>query len=557
METIKVFKEGQQKIVDLLEKTLMFLEDGNKFGVNIEESLINKVKRGISETADEKLKVVLIGGFSEGKTSIAVAWAEDYDKSKMKISHSESSDEIVHFTVGDILLIDTPGLFGSKENSDNEKYKDITKKYVSEAHLVLYVMNPNNPIKESHKEELRWLLKDLNILDRTIFVIGRFDEEVDIEDEDDYRKGLEIKRKNIIGRLRDFEILEADQDIIIVGVSSNPFEKGLEYWLDNLEEFKKLSHIELLQEATTNKIEASGSKNELIVATQKSIVSDVLIRELPKAHERVEKAYKECKQLGELSEDMRIELDKTNKRINNARINLKEYILDLFTDLILQAKGTSIETFDEFFQRNIGSEGIVLENRIKNEFERQLGGALQEIHQLQVSYNAGVEHYQSVLGEMAFKGVKVGGAFLKNGSIKVTNTVILASRDFFKLPLKFHPWGAVKLAKGINNALPIIGDIIGIGLDIWEMYSERQKQLEFNKGIGNVVAKFEDQRKELIGLVDNYDEFIKMFFNSYLDLKSRVDILNNELDSKKKQKEEFAIWRETGETIEVQFKEMT
>ena len=55
------------------------------------------------------------------------------------------------------VLIDTPGLFGFKEqfNADinaMEKYKDITRKYVSEAHLVLYVMNSTNPIKDSHKD---------------------------------------------------------------------------------------------------------------------------------------------------------------------------------------------------------------------------------------------------------------------------------------------------------------------------------------------------------------------------------------------------------------------
>ena len=556
MKTIKVFKSRQQKVIDLLEKTLEFLEEGNKFGVKIDDNLIEKVRIGISDAENEKLKVALIGGFSEGKTSIAAAWAEDYDKSIMKISHSESSDKIECFTIGDIILIDTPGLFGSKENDNFEKYKDITKKYVSEAHIVLYVMNPNNPIKDSNKTDLQWLFKDLNILDRTIFVIGRFDEEVDIEDEDDYLKGLEIKKKNIVGRLRDFDILEDDKNIIIVGVSSDPFQKGLKYWLDNLEEFRKLSHIELLQEATTKKIEASGSKKDLIVSTQKSIVSDVLIRELPIANERVNKAYMESMQLGELSEDMQVELDKTNKRINNARINLKEYVLDFFTDLILQAKGTSLDTFDEFFQRNIGSEGIILENRIKNEFERQLGGALQEINQLQTSYNTGVNHYQSVLGEMAFKGIKMGGTFLKNGSIKVTNTAILASRDFFKLPIKFKPWGAVKLAKGINNALPIIGDIIGIGFDVWEMYSEKQKQIEFKKVIDDVVKKFEAQRKELLDFVDNHDDFINMFFGSYLDLKSRIDLLKSELELKKKQKKEFVIWRQAGETIEVEFEQL-
>ena len=324
MDTIKAFKKGQKKVVDLLEKTLVFLDDGHKFGVKIDESIIEKVNNGITDTGDEKLKVALIGGFSEGKTSIAAAWSEVYDKSTMKISHSESTDEIVCFTVGDILLIDTPGLFGSKENNNHDKYKDITKKYISEAHLILYVMNPNNPIKDSHKNDLRWLFNDLDVLNRTIFVIGRFDEEVDVEDEEDYRQGLEIKRKNIIGRLRDFEILDKDKEVVIVGVSSNPFEKGLDYWVNNLEEFKKLSHIELLQEATTNKIEASGGKNDFIVSTQKSIMSDVLIRELPIVHERFEKTHAECIQLGELSKDMQYELQKTNKRIEQNRSAMGE-----------------------------------------------------------------------------------------------------------------------------------------------------------------------------------------------------------------------------------------
>jgi hypothetical protein len=45
------------------------------------------------------------------------------------------------------------GLFGFKEQENDdthaiEKYKDITKKYVSEAHLVLYVMNPTNQLRK-------------------------------------------------------------------------------------------------------------------------------------------------------------------------------------------------------------------------------------------------------------------------------------------------------------------------------------------------------------------------------------------------------------------------
>ncbi|MGV8268407.1 LeoA/HP0731 family dynamin-like GTPase, partial [Pseudomonas aeruginosa] len=81
-----------------------------------------------------------------------------------------------------------------QENAETqtiEKYKDITKKYVSEAHLVLYVMNSTNPIKESHKEDLTWLFRTLDLLPRTVFVLSRFDEVADVEDEQDYQANLQ------------------------------------------------------------------------------------------------------------------------------------------------------------------------------------------------------------------------------------------------------------------------------------------------------------------------------------------------------------------------------
>ncbi|GAA9615649.1 hypothetical protein HpVa114_07780 [Helicobacter pylori] len=126
----------------------------------------------------------------------------------MKIDHQESSDAVKIYDIdNEIELVDTPGLFGFKEkiadSGEIERYKDITKKYVSEAHLILYVLNPSNPIKESHKDDLNWLFRTLNLLSRTIFVISRFDEEADIEDEEDYNKRFKTKKENIQNRLND------------------------------------------------------------------------------------------------------------------------------------------------------------------------------------------------------------------------------------------------------------------------------------------------------------------------------------------------------------------
>ena len=184
--TIDAFKASQEHNKQMLEKLRLFVEKGRGFGLTPDQGLMDKLSTAMRSVDDGILKVALIGGFSEGKTSIASAWLERLDQS-MNISQQESSNEVKIYHVGkDIELIDTPGLFGFKEQENSigeiEKYKEITRKYVSEAHLVLYVMNSANPIKESHKDDLNWLFRDLNLLSRTVFVLSRFHEVADIED---------------------------------------------------------------------------------------------------------------------------------------------------------------------------------------------------------------------------------------------------------------------------------------------------------------------------------------------------------------------------------------
>ena len=187
--TVEIFKEKQEKSLSILQKIASFLNQGEELGIGSNSDLIGKLQVAINSIKDDKLKIALIGGFSEGKTSIVAAWLNKLDKSSMKISHQESSNEVKIYQIDDELtLIDTPGLFGFKEkqNPDTnqiEKYKDITKKFVSEAHLVIYVMNSTNPIKESHKDDLIWLFRDLDLLPRTVFVLSRFDEVADVADE--------------------------------------------------------------------------------------------------------------------------------------------------------------------------------------------------------------------------------------------------------------------------------------------------------------------------------------------------------------------------------------
>jgi GTPase SAR1 family protein len=550
METVKEFKKQQTETVEVLKKLLNFLQDGEQYGVEIDPKFKEKLETGIKTTSEDKLKVALIGGFSEGKTSIAAAWAEKYDRATMKINQQESTDDVAVYSMDEFDLIDTPGLFGFKENANKEKYKEITKKKISEAHLILYVMNPNNPIKESHKEELTWLFKDLNLLPRTVFVLSRFDEEADIENEDDYQRKLDIKKENIIGRLKDFGLISND-DISIVAVSANPFDEGIEHWLSNMAEFKKLSHIGSLQNATTAKIKAAGTHAALIEASKKSIVSDILRRELPVAIERDEKTAIECERFSIVCADMEKGLKKNNSNLNEIRIALREYIMDLFTNLILQVNGLSPDTIGEFFERNIGDEGIVLDTKIKNEFERQIGSSYREINRMQVSLDADIQQYNNVIGKMAVGGLKSGGKFLASGGIKVTGEGVKAVRDFIMPAFKFKPWGAIKLAGNISAALPFLGQGIGIAVDLWDIFNQSQKEKEFRNVLDDMVEKFNQQRKAYLEFIDDTNRFMQECFPDYIELKKRLEELHSLMQEKKLQSENFKKWREQGERIAI------
>lgn len=145
-ETLKQFKEIQKRNQENLEKLLDFVKAGEKYGIEIEESFKAKINSITQSAADQKLRVALVGDFSEGKTSIAAAWIDRLDKS-MKIDHQESSDAVKIYDIdNEMELVDTPGLYGFKQKEHDsgkiERYKDITKKYVSEAHLILYALDP-------------------------------------------------------------------------------------------------------------------------------------------------------------------------------------------------------------------------------------------------------------------------------------------------------------------------------------------------------------------------------------------------------------------------------
>lgn len=563
--TLGAFKAQQSKSLEILKKLGDFLQMGAQVGVPIDPSLQQKLDTAVKTVAGEKLKVALVGGFSDGKTSIAAAWMEKLDKSTMNISHQESSNEVRIYDVGqDFVLIDTPGLFGFKEqvNAEThalEKYKDITKKYVSEAHLILYVMDPTNPIKQSHQDDLMWLFRTLNLLPRTVFVLSRFDEVADVEDERQYQQNLAVKQDNVRSRLTELIKLQDDEaaQLSIVGVAANPFDLGTEHWLSNLDQFKALSHIASLQSATSQKIAANGGAPAIVDETKKSVIRDVLSKQLPVAIRNDERIAAEVDKLESMSVRLQKQMLGAKSQIVDARVSLRDFVIAYFADLILQAKGVNMDTFSDFFEREVGSNGIMVSTRLQNEFERQLKSVTQEISNMKIGFDAEVNHFNSTVTQFGKQGVD----YLVKSKV-INNTTVLATRDgivtaakYIGLDLgkmlKFKPWGATNLAKGVNGALAVVG----LALEAWDSWEQAKRREEFQKAMAKMVENFEKQREELVELIDG-PRFVEQFFAAFLELKDDVDNVQKNVEQQRVQRQRFQEWRAMGEAIDVQFTEV-
>lgn len=563
--TLSIFKEQQTKILNVLKKLSDFIQKGQDFGLNVDTHLLKKLKDAIHVTDTGMLKVALIGGFSEGKTSIAAAWLERLDKS-MNISQQESSNEVKIYNVDNkIQLVDTPGLFGFKEQHNSsgeiEKYKDLTKKYVSEAHLVLYVMNASNPIKDSHTEDLQWLFRELNLLPRTVFVLSRFDEVVDIEDDWSYRQMLETKKDNVSSRLKQIlQLNDVETDNLkIVAVSANPFGKGTDYWLSHLEEFKKISRISTLQDATSKTIEENGSNQDIILQTQKSMLTDVLNKQLPVVHCNQQIIDEELVNLSNFSEQLNQQLTPLELNIDNARGELIRFVREYFGDLVVQLNNTDLSTFQDFYDRAIGKDGMFIEATLNERFLTYTQSIELSVNSIQLKLDAEIASFQNKLGASSAI-LSQGLSFLSKQ--KVSNTQILAGRDSLQTVaktlgvdlgkyLKFKPWGATNLATKLNAVFAVVG----LAMEAFDSYKKAQEEEKFQELKQEIKTNLEEQ---CAGLLNNLSskEYINSLFPTYQKIKADLRAIQEAKEDTQNRKQRFDDWVQEGNVIDVEFREL-
>ncbi len=243
------------------------------------------------------------------------------------------------------------------------------------------------------------------------------------------------------------------------------------------------------------------------------------------------------------------EIQNLKGEISQARTNLKEFITRYFSDLIRQVAGTSLETFNDFLKREIGNEGINIDTRVQNALERETQGILNEIVKIETSFNADMslfEKYAGTLGKIGNELLTKSG-FINATNIKLARDAIAAVGKFVGIDLafKFKPWGAVKLASNLNKALPFIG----IAFEAWDSWNKYQKEQKLEEAKEKMVSNFDNQKKEILDLINDETSFKQTCFPSIFDLEKSLQEIKEAIEKTQEYDQEFEKWIKAGEDL--------
>lgn len=250
-------------------------------------------------------------------------------------------------------------------------------------------------------------------------------------------------------------------------------------------------------------------------------------------------------------------MGKLEENISEVRRSLRNFATNYFTDLILQLQGTELETFGEFFEREIGSEGIVINARVQNEFDKQAESVHFELQKITTHFESEIDTFSKILNTAGKEGLSF---VQKSGIINASNVKMMrdgivnvgkiVGMDLAQT-LKFQPWGAVKFAKGANIAVAVLG----VALELWDSYKQYEKEQEFQKAKDTIKKNLEEQRKEIMELI-NSESFIEIFFADYIQLREKWNGANNEIIILKSKQQAFVEWASEAEKIETQSKQL-
>ena len=540
MEQFKSYNLEKNKIKQKLKSCREAVLELREYDLDVSEAL-EKINNALKTVDEDVIRIVLVGAFSDGKTSSLAGWLGK-KMADMNIDIAESSNEIEIYKPQNLgeecEIVDTPGLFGTKKDEDtNKRWSDKTIKYISEAHIIFYVVDANDPLKESHSEIASYIIKEK--LNFTVFIINKMDDVCDIEDEEDFERLKEIKIENLQGRLEDFFNLSKDtiENIPIVCISSDPYMKKLDYWLkaENIEEYKKKSRIDSLEKAA-NVILARETKNNLRNKTNMIVIDEIINENMQKVEEWISEEQYNYNQFKEEIENKENDLSENKKELKQQARNLVKLFKNIENELLNKLRSfSSYEDVNNFLTDEIGYDrennqiGYKLTQDISNKIYEFTEKTIDISNKFLKDFTKSFENNLNFMKEGLNAGIKG-----KIGLFKVNEDMVRVARDllyknqYVKKSKKAALREAQKIANISNVANKLI-PVLGIGVDVLiesvGMAMDKQQKQKFEQykdNIKNIISGiFRDVSEEIN--INNEELLFKKFFPHIEETQKIID----------------------------------
>ena len=528
MEQFKQFNVEKQSALKKLEQLREVLNELGEMGADVDKEL-QKIDSAVQTVQSDVLRIALLGAFSDGKTSVIAAWLGKI-MADMKIDMDESSDRVAIYHPQGLPekceIVDTPGLFGDKEkvvNGEQVMYEDLTKRYISEAHLILYVVDATNPLKESHNDIVKWVLRDLNKLSSTIFVINKMDEVTDLTEQDLFDDQATIKKDNLRAKLQRAANLnpsEMDQ-LNIVCLASNPNGRGLEFWFGKPEHYESRSRVNDLK-AMTNQVLSRTVPAVLIAKTGLDVVRDVVGEHVVRAEEQLAQFKVLAEQNAEESARISQDISKGRREVKQLAGELSDELRNIENGLLGILRPLPLEGVRNFLEDELGytEEGVgyKLNLKIKGAIDRSFDQSSKITNRISQDIGRQLNSSESFLNAMSERALKsMGGAAkgVANLSPDIIKGAIFAARDTLKsvagVAIKFKPWEATKLAASISKWAGPAGATFTLISDLVGAHKAHELEQELKRVKSDIGEMIKQSFKDIYDIIGD-DEKLMSFF---------------------------------------------
>lgn len=546
-----------ENYIERLRQLQSIVEQGQELGLELSD-VAEKIKSAIRSARAGKTRIVMLGSFSDGKTSAVAGMLGELHDS-MKIDVAESSDEITVYQLSPLpageglgeglQFVDTPGLFGTKEKEiDGQQIRcsEITRRYISEAEVVVYVCDAVLPLKDSHKESLRLVLREFKKLPVTIFVINKMDEAgTDMNDEEDYQEHAAVKRETLAQRLTDtLELSDEERDALrIVCIAADPKGRGLEYWLERKDDYERRSHIGLLR-AEVERLIGSTTAVQLAEGSSMAVVRDVLMdigENIDVVNRQMATPLMRCRE--EIA-DMRSDCSILRQELNSSRGTMTDRMNDLKQRVLSEIRhAESADQLVQVVEEQLGMEHGKVTCYILNRNISQIMSECAEanntsLERKEIEFESRFQAQNDMLGNSLKESQKV----LRDvkSKLEVVSHAYSVFSQTFRTTVGHAAKFETKAGRWIGNA----SVALGVAMELYDWYEAKQR----NEKVAELQHTLRESVNEIFSgifkMFDSDESYYKTFAPSYPEMLKLISTREEELQQMQQQSDNLAGYRD-------------